>query len=216
MKEINKAKKLLIVVDMINGFIKEGALADPYINIITPNVVALIEEYLAKSYPIIAFRDCHDANCSEFDNFPAHCVRGTNEVELIAEVKKYQQDMLVLDKNSTSGFVLPEFIRVINKMTALQEVVIVGCCTDICVINLAIPLKNYFNQKNKSIAITVPQNTVETYHIPGKHDRDQYNKMAFALMEQAGVNVPKKLTKGKKINDYFEQIIDRDTKVPKQ
>ena len=38
-------KKLLLVIDMVNGFVKEGALADEYINNITPNIIKLIEEF---------------------------------------------------------------------------------------------------------------------------------------------------------------------------
>ena len=36
-------KKLLLVIDMVNGFVKEGALADNYINTITPNIINLIK-----------------------------------------------------------------------------------------------------------------------------------------------------------------------------
>ena len=41
-------KKLLVIIDMINGFVKEGALADKQINNITPNIIKLIEEYIKK------------------------------------------------------------------------------------------------------------------------------------------------------------------------
>ena len=38
-------KKLLIIVDMVNGFVKEGPMADNYINNITPNIINLIQEF---------------------------------------------------------------------------------------------------------------------------------------------------------------------------
>lgn len=73
-------------------------------------------------------------------------------------------------------------------MENLKEVTVVGCCTDICVLNLALPLKNYFNQKNKNIEIYVPQNAVETYDAPN-HNRKEYNEIAFKLLTQAGIKV---------------------------
>ena len=73
-------------------------------------------------------------------------------------------------------------------MTNLEEVIIIGCCTDICILNLAIPLQNYFDQKDRNITITVPKNAVETYDAPN-HNRDEYNEIAFKLMVQAGINL---------------------------
>ena len=32
----------------------------------------------------------------------------------------------------------------------VEEIEVVGCCTDICVLNLALPLKNYFNQNDNA------------------------------------------------------------------
>ena len=78
-------------------------------------------------------------------------------------------------------------------MKNLTELVITGCCTDICIMNLAIPLKNFFNQINRNVNIIVPENAVDTYNIPGVHDRDEWNEMAFRFMKQAGIQVVKKL-----------------------
>ena len=73
-------------------------------------------------------------------------------------------------------------------MINLQEITIIGCCTDICIINLAIPLQNYFDQKDRNILIKVPKNAVETYDSP-THNRDEYNEIAFKLMEQASIKL---------------------------
>ena len=37
-------KNLLVIVDMVNGFAKEGVLADPKINNVTPNIIKLVEK----------------------------------------------------------------------------------------------------------------------------------------------------------------------------
>ena len=54
--------------------------------------------------------------------------------------------------------------------------------------NLAIPLQNYFDQKERNVRIIVPKNAVETYDAP-YHNKDEYNSMAFKFMAQAGIKV---------------------------
>ena len=80
------------------------------------------------------------------------------------------------------------FIEMLSQMENIKEIVIIGCCTDICVLNLAIPLQNYFDEKNREVTIIVPKNAVETYDAPN-HPRDEYNEIAFKLLVQAGIKV---------------------------
>lgn len=189
---LKKVSKVLVIVDMINGFVKEGNLADSSISNITDENVRLANMFIKNNEPVIAFRDCHKINSLELNTFPEHCISGTNEVELVDELKVLQNQFTVIDKNSTSGFVVPEFMKYINNIEDLKEVVITGCCTDICIMNLAIPLKNYFNEINKNIDVIVPKNAVDTYNIPNIHDKDEWNEMAFKFMNQAGVTLVKK------------------------
>lgn len=189
MKILNvKARKLLIVVDMVNGFAKKGNMADPNIQHITPECERLVKEFLEKDYQVIYITDCHKENCNEFLKFPVHCVEGTDETEMVDALKKYQDRVIVIKKNSTSAMFAPGFMDIINQMTDLEEVVIIGCCTDICVQNLAIPLANYFDEVDRPVRITVPMNAVETYNAP-YHPKDEYNEMAFKFMKQTGINI---------------------------
>lgn len=186
---IEKVEKILIVVDMINGFVKEGAMADKYIANIVPNIIKLVEEYNTDNQGVIFIKDSHEKNSIEFSSYPEHCLKGTIESELIDELKEYEENaMLVFEKNSTSALFAENFIQSIDKMKNLKEVVIVGCCTDICVLNLAIPLKNYFNQKNRNVKIIVPKNAVETYNSE-THNREEYNEIAFKLLNMSGIIV---------------------------
>ena len=82
----------------------------------------------------------------------------------------------------------PGFVDDLEKMVKLKEVVIVGCCTDICVLNAAIPLQTYLDQHDRDVKIKVYKNCVETYDAPN-HNRDEYNEMAFKLMAQAGIEI---------------------------
>lgn len=190
MKEnLEMIKSGLIVVDMVNGFINEGKMANPYIRHIIDENVRLIEDFLNKHYPVMAFRDCHEKEAVEFKSFPEHCLKGTNESELVNEIKIYEDRMKVFEKNSTNGIYANGFIEYINSLKEVNEFVITGCCTDICVMQLAIALKTYFNAINKDINIVVPMNAVETYNLSPKHKRDEFNNMAFDLMNQAGIQI---------------------------
>ncbi len=181
--------KLLIIIDMVNGFVKEGALADSYINTITPNIINLIKEFKEKNFDIISIQEGHLQNSKEFENFPPHCILGTEEAELIDELKPYENDMKLIRKNSTCGFITKEFFEYFEKnKNEIEEVVLAGCCTDICVLNFALPLKTYINEHNLPIKVTIYKNTVETYDAPS-HGREEYNQMAFKIMEQNGINL---------------------------
>ena len=190
-KELEELKKLLIIVDMVNGFVKEGNMADPYIAHIIPEQKRLIEKFLKESEGIAFIKDCHEEGCREFERFPIHCVKGTYEAELVDELKQYEKEGLIYPKNSTSAIFAPNFMSDIEKMKKLKEVVITGCCTDICDMNLAIPLQNYFDQNDLNVDIIVPTNAVETYNA-SNHNREEYNQMAFRFLEQSGIKLVKR------------------------
>lgn len=190
-------KSGLIVVDMVNGFINEGKMADPYIKHIIDENVKLIDCFLSNNYPVIAFRDCHEKDAAEFKIFPEHCLKGTSESELVDEIKIYEDRMKVFEKNSTNGIHVNAFIDYINSLKEVNEFVITGCCTDKCVMQLATSLKTYFNEINKNINVVVPMNAVETYKLP-THQRDGHNNMAFDLMNQDGIQVVNEYRKVKK------------------
>ena len=174
MKNKENIEKILIVVDMVNGFVRCGAMADHYIEHIVPEMVKKINLY--KNNQVIFIKDCHEEECTEFECYPKHCIKGTEESELIDELKCFENDALAIyEKNSTSAIFAENFLSDIDEITNLKEITIVGCCTDICVLNLAIPLKNYFNQNNKNIEIIVPKNLVETYNSE-THKREEYNE----------------------------------------
>lgn len=185
-------KKILYVVDMVNGFVKEGIMHDEYISHTIEEQINLIKKFKKEKQGVALIKDNHKEDCVEFATFPKHCVIGTSEAELVDELKEYEEDSLVYAKNSTSAMFAPGLIKDIEKMKQLNEVVVCGCCTDICVLNFVIPLKNYFNQVDRDVKIFVVENATETYGAPS-HSREEYNEMAYKLIRQSGVEVVKNL-----------------------
>ena len=177
-------KKMVFVIDMINGFCKEGPLADPRIM----NIVPELHDYLGKyEGEKIEVRDSHPENALEFNSFPPHCTIDSYESDGIDELKDVLSDTKLFKKNSTCALFAPGMIDYLEKERP-EDIVVTGCCTDICILNFVLALRNFFNEKEINCNIVVYKELVDTYEAPN-HNRNVFNAMAFTLMEQAGVRV---------------------------
>lgn len=183
--------KGLYVVDMVNGFVREGKLHDERIAKTIPEQIKLIEKFKQENQRVAFIKEAHRANSTEFKTFPQHCVIGTSEAELVDELKSYEQNAVIYPKNSTSAIFAPNVLPDIELMDNLKEIVGVGCCTDICVLNYLIPLANYFNQINREVYIFAVKKAIETYNNFWKHSARHYNKIAYELMAEAGIIIVK-------------------------
>lgn len=183
-EELNQP--FVLVVDMVNGFIKEGALSDlSILHIVDP-----IKDILSTVKDHLFICDSHDLNAKEFNAYPIHCVKETNESEVIDELLPYAKRRIT--KNSTNTFVAPAFQELLPELLEHhRDFMIVGCCSDICVLQLALSLNTYFNEKNlEEHRVIVPYEMIETYHNEG-HNQETYNEFACRLMVSNGVHVAK-------------------------
>lgn len=169
-------KELLFVVDMVNGFVKEGSMHDAEIMKI---VDVIVQECEAHEHRLF-IADTHEENAIEFKSFPIHCVRGTSEAKIIDELKPYADD--ILEKNSTNTF------HVLDKeiLKNYDSFKIVGCCSDICVMQLALSLKTYLNQMDMPQQVIVAEKGIATYDAP-YHPAGEYHRMALNMMAQSGI-----------------------------
>lgn len=200
-KNLKMYKKVLIVIDMVNGFVREGALADKHIEGTIANQVALIKQYKEEGNLVIFIKDTHTMDSVEHDRFggAVHCIEGTKEAELVEELKPFEnsENTITLEKNSTS-YIWAEnksdgynFVDVLNGLENVEEIEVVGCCTDICVTNGVLPMMNYFDQKNRRVGVTLYQDAIDTFEIPGVHNRKEYEDAAYLLLKQQGAKVKK-------------------------
>lgn len=193
MKNLKIYRKALIVVDMVNGFVREGVLHDDNISRVIPRQIELIEEYNKENELIIFIKDTHEINSTEFKRFggTTHCLKGTAEAELVDELKVYEDkdNSLSIEKNSTSYMEAPLFRKVIGNATNINKIDIVGCCTDICDFNGTMALANYLDQYNRDVTINVHLDAVATYL---EEERQKYVDAAYLLMEQQGIRLVKK------------------------
>lgn len=177
----------LIIVDMVNGFVKEGPMSSTRIQSIIAPICDVLKESNHLGLKVVAFADSHETNCIEFNSYPAHCVKDTIESEIIDEIKETGHYQLI-EKNSTNGFLESEFQQWLADHPMINQFVIVGDCTDICVEQFAITLKTYFNTINQPSRIIVPMSCVETYDFD-VHDGDFMNVIALYKMMMNGIEI---------------------------
>ena len=175
----------LIIVDVVNGFIREGTMASAQIAGIIPPITGLMRLCNAAEIPIVAFADCHKENCTEFKSFPPHCIENTSEAELVDEIIK-AGGYFKLKKNSTNGFHEKEFMQCLVQNPQTNTYIVTGDCSDICVLQLCLTIKTWFTSQNKNVNIIVPLNCIETYDSQS-HNSDFMNIAAYKIMLDSGI-----------------------------
>lgn len=177
---------IIFVVDMINGFIKEGALHDAAIMDCVKPIQQLIEDADCRR---IFVADAHPPKTREFISYPAHCVIGTSESEIIDELKPYVEE--VFHKNSTNAFTCADMETFLKTdIDRYHDIVICGCCSDICIMQFALCLNAWLNEHNRdTMRIIIPTNTIDTYHIEGIHDAQSENAFAIRNMRANGITI---------------------------
>ena len=150
-------KKTLIVVDMQNDFI-DMALGTPEAVAIVPKVKDKIQEYIRNGHEVIFTRDTHSEDylqTSEGKKLPVeHCIKGTKGWQIADGL--YIDGCKVIDK---PNFGWPHW-----NSEQLEDVEIIGLCTDICVVSNALIIKATFPDANIKVDSTCCAGvTVETH-----------------------------------------------------
>ena len=76
----------LFVVDMVEGFARQGAMASPRVEALIAPIAALAGRCEAAGIPVVAFADTHAPDSLELQAYPPHCLRGTEEARLCPEI----------------------------------------------------------------------------------------------------------------------------------
>lgn len=180
-------KTVLVIVDVINGFIREGAMADSRIEYIIQGTAKLLEKCIEAGIPAVAFADSHCENAEEFSSYPVHCISGSPECELVNELKE-KTGYILAEKNSTNGFFSPVMQKFLSDNPERTDFIVCGDCTDICVMNFCLSLKAYFDQNNIRCSVAVLSDLTETYN-SDQHDADIMNLAASEFMKNAGIKI---------------------------
>ena len=188
---INSYNTLHVIVDMINGFVKEGALSSSEVLSINNSVAQFTRFCNFEGIQTIALADEHTNDSTEFSTYPIHCLKGTAESALTDEIANADKNIKVFGKNSTNGYLEPavsEFIKNSGKNTFI----ITGDCTDMCVIQFALTLKADFNRRNVPCRVIVPYDLTATCALPN-HEPELAEMMALYIMHTNGIEIVKNI-----------------------
>lgn len=135
--------KLLIVVDMQNDFVS-CALGTQEAEAIVPSVVKRVEEAAVSGEIVYFTRDTHKENyldTQEGKKLPVpHCIEGSHGWQIIDALQPYVNADHVIDKPTFGSRTLAETLR----GQQIEQITLIGLCTDICVISNALLLKAFF------------------------------------------------------------------------
>lgn len=190
-KNLKLYERVLIVVDMVNGFVYNGPLHDIECSKIIPRQKEIIDDYLDNGDLVVFIKDTHTKDSTEFSRMPIHCLGNTDESELVPELREYvgRDNVITINKNSTSFNEAPEFRELITNLVNLKRVDEIGVCTDICDFNGIMGLANRLNQENRDVSIYVHEDAVATFN---ETERREYVEAAKLLMKQQGINIIRK------------------------
>lgn len=137
--------KILLIIDMQNDFVS-GALKNKNALKIIKNIENKALYYKGK---VFFTKDTHNTKTylktQEGKNLPIiHCVKGTKGWEIVKPLQKFINTNNVIEKPTFACEKLIPLFNKLNKKEKINEIMLVGTCTDICVISNAFLLKTYF------------------------------------------------------------------------
>ncbi|HTO81881.1 MAG TPA: isochorismatase family protein [Methylomirabilota bacterium] len=217
---LGKQKTGLVIVDEVNGFATVGAgyLAPPAPN---AQVTQMVDETdrLARAFsgsgrPILAFLDTHVPGKPE-PPYPPHCEAGTGEENLVPQLLWLEQDRhtTLVRKDCINGFVgsitADGRNRVVDWVNEhrLEAVLVVGICTDICVMDFVL---TFLSARNHDLMpslrdILVYEGGCATYDLPrpvaeklglgaqAAHPQDVAHYMGLYFMASRGARLVDKV-----------------------
>ena len=155
---------VVLVIDMVKGFLEPGhnLYCGDQSREIIPRIKAMLQRERGFGSQVLFVSDHHDPDDLEFQIFPVHCVKGTEEPEVIEELTEFVTQDNVVPKNRYSGFFNTDLAQ---RLASLKpgKVIICGVCTDICVLHTT------SDARNRDYPVEVPADCVATFD-PGAHD----------------------------------------------
>lgn len=195
-KQVTKKQftKALFIVDMNNGFVNDGAMANPAYNNLVPEQLKLVEKFRRDEQLVNFILEGHVVEATEFltnqGAYPEHCVLGTEEAELIPQLKPEEnhENTNIYYKNSINGGLNLDLQIDLEDLNDLKEIVIAGVCTDLCVLDFARTLARLMDEINHKVKIFVVASACDTFDLPG-HNRAEEIERAYHMMEAAGIEI---------------------------
>ena len=172
--------KLLIVIDMQNDFI-DGAFGTKEAVAIVPKVAEKIAKWRSEGGEVVFTRDTHQKEylqTQEGKNLPVvHCVEGTDGWQISKDLPVSDDDKII-NKPTFGSKELGLYLEELAKENTIDEIEVIGLCTDICVISNALLIKAFLPE----IPVTVDSSCCAGV-TPKSHDT------ALEAMKMCQINI---------------------------
>jgi nicotinamidase-related amidase len=130
-------KAALIIVDMQNDFVEQGGkLVVPAASDSVPNIHSLLRRARASSVKIVYTQDTAFPGDKEFEIWPEHCLINTHGWQIVDDLYPQKEDLICV-KNRYDGFYGTWLDHFLDKVWHIENVVIVGTVSNICVLHTA-------------------------------------------------------------------------------
>ena len=206
----------LIIVDEVNGFATVGAgnlapqTPNEQVSVMISETNRLANAFTKQEMPVLLFLDTHDPGKPE-PPYPPHCELGTGEEDLVPELEWLENDpgATLVRKDCINGFIgafKPDGSNAIIDWVRdhqLKNVLVVGICTDICVMDFVLTLLSARNHgmlpSLKEVNIydkgcstyDLPRNIVEEIGLPSSasHPQEITHYMGLYFMASRGAHL---------------------------
>jgi len=133
--KLNKASTAVLVVDMLNDFLKPGGkMVLEGGGVLIPPMRRLLTQARKAGLPVVYVNDSHRPGLREdreFKKRSEHCIEGTWGAAVIDEIKPKKKDFVVL-KHRFSGFYNTDLDLTLKDL-CIDTVIVMGVVTNICV-----------------------------------------------------------------------------------
>lgn len=165
---------VLLVIDLQNDFV-DGALGNKGNDKIVKPIENLVENFDGE---VIFTRDTHDENYLESlegSHLPVkHCIKNSKGWQIKIDTKNHK----IINKPSFVSYELVEYLKKLNEKEKIENIYMVGICTDICVLSNAILIKNALLNTEVTVIEDLCKATNEKNH-----------KIALDAMKSCQVNI---------------------------
>ena len=187
-KRLEDYTKALYNIDMNNGFVNFGPMANPEYRKLIPEQYKMIKKFRREEELVNFILEWHDPNAAEFKKYPPHCKKDTPEAELIPEFigEQTKAHTRTYYKNCINGMLTRNVQRDLKRLKNLKEIIIEGVCLDLCDMDYGRTLARYLDEINREATIFLVKNACDTYDAPD-HNREEWTNIAYKVLEQAGV-----------------------------
>ncbi|HEV8469967.1 MAG TPA: isochorismatase family cysteine hydrolase [Candidatus Limnocylindria bacterium] len=157
-------KRALVVVDMIEDFVREGGAlyCGPSMARILPRIQQEIARARGAGELVVYLKDDHLPGDAEFQMFPPHAIAGSKGAQIVPEVAPAKDDV-VIPKRRYSGFFGTD-LDITMRERGVDTLRLVGDCTNICVLYTAA------DARNLGYAVEVVEQGVTSFDDEAHHD----------------------------------------------